>query len=366
MRFSKYFKVFLLLTFLSFFLSCDDSESTKISAEAPRISVILVDAPGDFEEVNVEIVDVMIKMDNNNNDDDGWMSLEAESGTVNLLDFTGGFSKVLVDRFPVPEGELSQMRLVLGDGNTIVIKDENDEDETFDLKTPSGQQSGLKVKVNTQIEEGFAYDFILDFDVEKSVVIAGNSGNIILKPVLYASAEVNSGIIQGMVSPSDLPSMASVLVDDMGTPETEDDFVISAYTDDMGKFALWGVPEGTYDVVIAPKDETSGYDNTIVQDVSVTKGDITVIDETIVLSLKPASIKGTVSGLVGDITASVSLNDTNSTSVSTATDGAYSIENIAPGDYKVTFSAPGYITQEVDVTLLPEEEKVIDITLVAE
>lgn len=366
MKFFKYSKLFLSLAVLTVFFSCDDSESNKVSATAPTISVRLVDAPGDFEEVNVEIVDVMIKMDDDSDDDNGWTSLNAESDIVNLLDFTGGISKVLVDRFPVPEGELTQMRLVLGDGNTIVIKDENDEDETFDLKTPSGQQSGLKVKINTEIQEGFAYDFILDFDVEKSIVIAGNSGNIILKPVLYASAEINSGIIEGMVSPSDVPVMASVLVDDMGTPETDDDFVISAYTDDTGKFALWGVPAGTYDVVITPMDDDSDYADVVVEDVTVLTGEVTVIADTIELSLKPATVMGNVSGLATDVVATVAINDTDATSVNTDASGAYSIENIVPGDYKITFSATGYVTQEIDVTLEPGEEKELDVTLVLE
>src|SRR5690606_15300431 len=125
--------------------------------------------------------------------------------TVNLLDFTGGVSKVLVDRFPIPAGTLKQMRLVLGDGNSIVIENNEGTDEEFGLKTPSAQQSGLKLKTNAVIEEGFTYDFVLDFDVEKSIVMAGDSDDIILKPVLYLSTEVSSGIIEGTITPTDVP-----------------------------------------------------------------------------------------------------------------------------------------------------------------
>src|SRR5690606_40451469 len=102
-------------------------------------------------------------------------------------------------------------------------------------------------------------NFVLDFDVDKSIVMAGDSDNIILKPVLYLSTEVSSGIIEGTITPTDVPSTASVLVDDKGTPETEDDFVISALTDLTGAFALWGVPAGTYEVVVTPLDGESDY-----------------------------------------------------------------------------------------------------------
>ncbi len=357
-------KLIIPIFLLGVLFSCDDNKSSDIAVNQPTISVRLVDAPGNYEAVNVQIVDVMIKMNNDNDDDNGWISLEANSEIVNLLDFTGGFSKVLVERFPIPAGTLSQMRLILGDGNTIVIKGENDENETFDLKTPSAQQSGLKLKVNTTIEEGFTYDFILDFDVEKSIVKAGNSGNIILKPVLYVSAEASSGIIEGLVSPNNVPSMVSVLVDDNGTPQTDDDFVITAYTNVVtGAFSLWGVPAGTYEVIATPIDDTSDYSYGNVIDVVVTKGEVIKITDPITLMLKTGSISGTISGLAEGVVATISINNDVSTSVETNIDGVYIFEKVMPGDYKVTISAEGYVSQEFIISLEPAETEVINATL---
>ncbi|GGK14240.1 hypothetical protein GCM10007962_05620 [Yeosuana aromativorans] len=345
-----------------------------MSAEAPTISVKLVDAPGDYDAVNVEIVDVMIKMDDDSDSESGWMSLNAEAGSVNLLDFTGGISKVLVDRFPIPAGTLSQMRLVLGDGNTIVIRNDADEPETFDLKTPSAQQSGLKLKVNTTIEEGFTYDFILDFNVEKSIVNAGNSGNIILKPVLNVSTEVSSGIIEGTIEPNDVPSMVSVLVDDMGTEDTSDDFVISANTDDTGAFALWGVPAGAYDVVATPLDSESDYAEGTAMGVTVVNGETTTIADPIQLTMKPGSISGDVTN---DIVVSVTVKDKDSGDVVATMDsnetGEFLFEDIPTGTYIVTISATGFVSQDytkdgsIDVVVTSNTETVLDpITLVAE
>lgn len=367
MSIMKKLKLIIPFLFLTIFVSCNDNNSSEVNKGEPTISIRLVDGPGDYEAVNVEIVDVMIKMDNDNDDDNGWMSLEANNEIVNLLEFTGGFSKVLVERFPIPAGTLSQMRLVLGDGNTIVIKDSNNEDEEFALKTPSAQQSGLKLKVNTEIEEGFTYDFVLDFDVEKSIVRAGNSGNIILKPVLYVSAEASSGIIEGKISPIDVPSVASVLVDDNGTPEIDDDFIITAFTDTVtGEFALWGVPAGTYDVIVKPVDEVSDYSYGSATDVSVSNGEITTISEPIELMLKTATVSGTVSGLADGIAANVSINDTALTTVQTDSNGVYEINEIVPGNYTVTISASGYVSQEFMISLDPDEQEVVNATLVLE
>jgi hypothetical protein len=257
------------------------------------------------------------------------------------------------------------MRLVLGNGNTIVIKNQNNENEEFELKTPSAQQSGLKLKVNTLIEEGYTYDFVLDFDVAKSIVHAGNSGNIILKPVLYVKAEANSGIIKGMVSPMDVPSMASVLVDDNGTPETEDDFIISAFTDSMGAFALWGVPAGTYEVVVTPLDETSDYTSGSALGVIVNNGQTTTIANAIELQLKPGSISGDVTN---NIVVTVTLKAKDTTEIIATMDsnanGEFLLENVPTGTYIVTVSAAGFISQEIEADVIPNTETILaDITL---
>ncbi|UKM65703.1 DUF4382 domain-containing protein [Flavobacteriaceae bacterium GSB9] len=363
----------LKLTFLSMllvsFFGCEDkANSGGATGVQPTISVRLVDAPGDYKAVNVEVVDVMIKMDDDSEDENGWMSLDAQNETVNLLDFTGGISKVLVDKFPIPAGTLSQMRLVLGDGNTIVMENDAEEDVEYDLKTPSAQQSGLKLKVNSVIEEGYTYDFILDFDVEKSIVMAGNSDNIILKPVLNLSTEVNSGIIEGSVSPSDVPAMASVIVDDKGNDNPEDDDVISAYTDETGAFALWGVPGGTYDVIISPVDEASDYASGMATGVDVVNGETTTIAEPIILMLKPGNITGTVLELPEGVVATASVM-VEGVAVSDETDetGVFLIEGIPEGDYTLLVSAEGYVSQEINVSVVANDTKTVDdITLVAE
>lgn len=373
MKTFKNLKLFLPLLFIAFLLSCNDSESSGINKSAPTISIKLVDNPGDFSAVLVDVKDVMIKMDDDNDDESGWISLEANSKVINLLDLTGGVNEVLVDRFPIPVGTLKQMRLVLGDNNTIDIENDAEEIITHDLKTPSGQQSGLKLKVGAVIEEGFTYDYIIDFDVEKSIVIAGNSGNIILKPVLYVSTEVTSGIIEGTVSPNDVPSVVSVLVDDMGTEETDDDFIITANTDENGAFALWGVPGGTYDVVATPIDSESDYTNGNALGVMVTNGEITTITDPIELQLKPGSISGDVTN---DMVVTVTVKDSGDNIVATQDsneNGEFLIEDIPVGTYTVTIDADGYVAQiyskdgSSDVVVVAQTETVLDaVTLVAE
>lgn len=254
----KWFGFLVVLILASSLQNCSDSNDNQ-----SKITVRLADAPGDYDQVNVEVLDVLIKS-NTDSDESGWISIgNGMPKIVNLLDLTGGVNLLLADSI-VPSGRLGQIRLLLGDDNTIV-KD----GATFPLRTPSGQQSGLKLLVNTTLQPDYTYDFLIDFDVEKSVVVqAGNSGIYNLNPVLRVTTNVNSGAIKGSVLPSTVQSLASIQVN--GT-------TISAYTNNDGFFQLNGVPPGTYTLTITP-DPASGLAVKTVENVSVTKGQTTMLD----------------------------------------------------------------------------------------
>ena len=287
-----------------------------------RFSIKLVDAPGDYDKVVVDVIDVKIKMNDDSDGEGGWESVPTNAGQYDLLELTGGESAILVDDYEVLAGELSQIRLVLGDEN-YVVKD----DEEFELKTPSAQQSGLKLIVNQEVEGGYYYSFVLDFDVSKSVVDAGNSDNIILKPVINASLEAASGIIEGAISPSDFVTEVSVMVDG----ET-----ITSYAtpENSGVFRIYGVPEGTYDLTITP-DPESIYAGQVIS-VDVVNGQVTNVG-TIELELLPGSITGIILNEGLAVEASVMV-DGSTVTVSTNESGVFLLENIPVGTYTVTLT----------------------------
>ena len=328
MKTFKRLNLFIVSLLLLTFYNCTNDSNGSINQNdgMAHLSIKLVDSPGDYDQVFVDVQDVMIKMNDNSDGNDGWVSTGATPGEYDLLQLTGGQNAVLVDDYTVLAGELSQIRLVLGDNN-YVVKDGME----YPLKTPSAQQSGLKLKVNQTVEAGYLYAFVLDFDVSKSIVDAGNSGNIILKPVINASLEAASGIIQGVISPSDFQTEVSVMVD--GEPITS-----YANTENGGAFMLYGVPEGTYDLTITPDPSTNYIPQTM--SVDVTNGQITDVG-TIELQ-QYGAITGTIldggSPVVG-ATVSVMVG-TDVVTADTDDSGMFLLENIPPGSYTVTISPP--------------------------
>ena len=260
-NFKKLIKVICLLFFTAAFFGCDSDTTT--TDETARVIIRLVDAPGDFDEVNIDIQDILIKQNDDSDDDNGFTSISnGNTGVVNLLEFTGGNSMLLAD-IALPPGELNQIRLLLGDNNTVVI-----EGDSSELSTPSAQQSGLKLQVKETLEAGITYNFTIDFDVARSIVVqAGNSGRFNLRPVLRVITEATSGAIEGQVNPSDVQVMVEVTVGE----ET-----ISTFTNENGAFLLAGVPEGTYAVTFTP-DETSELSPVTIENVEVVNGETTTI-----------------------------------------------------------------------------------------
>lgn len=236
---------FLLLSI--FWLACSEDNQTA------KLEVRLTDAPGDYEEVNIDIQSVEINSSDGNS---GWTTLDVESGVYNILELTNGLDTLLATA-ELPAGRISQIRLILGNENSVKVNG-----ETKPLSTPSAQQSGLKLNLNATLTEGITYTITLDFDAARSIVVKGN-GTYSLKPVIRAIETSTSGAIKGTVTPLEAAPAVFAIV---GT-----DTVATAYTDDVGKFILRSLPAGSYTVSFDPK---TGYLPQQKEGVTVTLGNV--------------------------------------------------------------------------------------------
>ena len=86
-----------------------------------RLTVYLTDAPADYDAVNIEVVGIQVKASSDPGEG-GWTTMPMAVSPVvyNLLEFTNGMD-TLLSTFELPAGKISQLRLILGDNNTIVV-----------------------------------------------------------------------------------------------------------------------------------------------------------------------------------------------------------------------------------------------------
>lgn len=152
------------------FISCKkDKEDTT------TLNVRLTDEPTAFDEVNVDIKEVMVKFakDTTNN---GWVTLATKPGIYNLLAYQNGVDTLLATgTFPVQV--VKEIRFILGPNNTI-----KDGGVVYPLVIPSGSESGLKIKFSKDLRATLE-TVIIDFDAALSIQKEG-TGDYKLRPVL--------------------------------------------------------------------------------------------------------------------------------------------------------------------------------------
>jgi hypothetical protein len=255
--------LFVLLSLAAFTLaSCNKEEGTT------SMVVRLTDSPGDYEKVNIDLLSVQIHT-NTGDQDDGWQTMDSNPGIYDLLTLTNGVESVIADD-TYPTGRISQLRLILGDNNSVVV-----DGIEYPLKVPSGSESGLKVQIHADLVEGIDYSVLIDFDAAKSVVETGASDKYILKPVIKAITEALDGAVKGTVLPAELGVAVYAI---SGTDTLSTSYAIENNSD----FFLGGLADGSYTISFDPGD-LSGYQGIVMENVSVTLGEVNDLGETVLI-----------------------------------------------------------------------------------
>lgn len=248
--------ILLIAGMLLFITGCGTNSDTNMGSMEVRLHDAPIDS-ADAVNVNIERVEI-----NREGSEEGWTTISEPQQTYNLLDLTNGAYAVLGDT-TLEAGTYQQIRLILSDtGHNIVI-----DGKTYDMKVPSGPQTGVKLNVNAEIQEDITYTLLLDFDAGRSVVEAGQNNpavSYLLKPVIRATNQAETGNISGTVSPADAePEVFAIANGD----------TLSATIADTasGEFKLIGLEGGSYDVSIDPRNDA--YQSAEQTGVTVTEGE---------------------------------------------------------------------------------------------
>ncbi len=202
-----------------------------------ELSILLVDAPGDFQAVNIAVkrVEAHLEADGKSR----WEVVADQPGTYDLLTLCNGVSAVLAGA-TMPAGSYGQLRLLVGRGSHVVV-----DGQSHPLTIPGGSSSGIKLDHAFAIEPGRTCELIMDFDAARSIHRTGGGGYI-LAPVIRVMAAAASGSISGGVQPAFLAPKVMAIA---GT-----DTIQTRADPTSGGFMLTPLPAGTYSVVVDASD----------------------------------------------------------------------------------------------------------------
>ena len=255
LRHYPFINIFLGLLCLLFLNQCSQSHENLLS----KLKISLVDSPGDYEQVNIEITEAQIKLKGGD-----WTTLTGfKQGVYNLLDYTSGNELILTDQ-DMPSALIEKIRLILGANNSVVIAG-----SSYLLNIPSGQESGVIILVNQMLEPGKDIKLLIDFDASRSVV-KSVAGIYLLRPLITAYTESSTGSIAGNVFPEELNIAVQV--------NSNNKIVATSYSPKgTSSFIVSGLPEGVYMVIFDPGSESGYQQYSTEENIVVQKGKQTSI-----------------------------------------------------------------------------------------
>jgi len=232
-------KTFLLIVpFLALTISCLNDSSNENRA---LINVYLIDAPGDFDQVWLEIQGVEVfSQSGNSSSSQEWIPMDyiPLSNNVNVSSLIAN-SQLILGRTEVPLGNITQIKLIFGTNHFLV----NDEVQ-IPLEFSSAEQLETIIDVNYNLEGAKSYDIFLDINLAKSIKTdPANTENFIFDPVIRSFTTDAMAEITGRVSPVDAqPFIHAILGED----------TVSTLTNSSGNFSFKGLQAGEYKIYIQP------------------------------------------------------------------------------------------------------------------
>jgi hypothetical protein len=310
-----------------------------------RIVVRLVDAPGDFQEINVDVQKVEIHSTTG-----GWITLSQPNEVVNLLSLTNGVAKTLADT-TIPAGTYEQMRLLLGSNNTVKVNG-----TVYPLVVPSGLQTGIKLPLSFTVAANTTKDVFIDFNGQKSVFVHGTgNGEYILRPVVRAFDQLATGAVKGVLTDAatNLPLAGVTVMAEEVTTTSVPDVARTVTTLADGSYVLDLLDvDHTFHVVSQPVAGSTSY-------LAKASGPFTITAAAPVLDYSAAFTSvAQAGGISGAITPTATVNDVDTVTALQVLDGgdgarpyvirfangvvagtpaaeSYSVPNLPPGAFSV-------------------------------
>lgn len=253
------FKALLLLIFPILILSCKEFDDNQKAL----VNILLIDAPAQWDSVIVEIQGVELEFVPNGREGEIqkiFLPYELGDKQIDISLLVGGRA-LSVARSEMQLGVISGISLRLGPRNSLYQGDNR-----FPLELPQGIEDFFQT-LSIRLEQGYSYDIVLDFDLEKSIRVTNPSPlTLDFNPTISAYSSIGKSNLTGSISPTELRPVIFAIQEADST---------STHTNASGNF-LFRLNPGTYDVFIDPKDNR--YFSDTIRGVVIEPGKATPLD----------------------------------------------------------------------------------------
>ncbi len=270
--------------------ACGKSSSSDngTTPQTAALSVMVTDAPGDFDHVYITVKKVLLHLKEEaepSQNANEWVGAVLNPPvTLDLLNLGSGSNlQSLLDNVSLPAGAYKQIRLFLAPTyavnppaghayyNEIVTAGST---TAVPLRIPDADD-GIQVLGSFTLTSGSTLRLAIDFDAGDDIIDFNNGQEYILKPRLTYFDLDNAGAIVGQIHTNGTPTIAPRFVikaEKLNADGTYHMVHRSAAPDATGKFVLYPVSAATatatYDVLV----RGIGYQTTIIKGVPVSRG----------------------------------------------------------------------------------------------
>jgi hypothetical protein len=351
--------------------------------DAGFLKLAMTDAPAcGYSRIDVTVQKVRVHPSSTAADGDtGWAEVVLASPLrIDLLSLTNGLVLEL-GQVMLPVGKYRQMSLVLAsNGATTPLANAVTPVGLAEaaLAIPASLQGGLKIPIDIDIVKNQITDYVIDFDACNSVLRLGAPGSYQLSPQYSVIRRVSTTgqLVAGYVATTLDLSTTRISLQSSGT------IVRSTAPDATGRFVLYPVPAGTYDLVVSalgrvpavitgvPASDTASTSiNTIAAPIDPPPSATQTVTGTVSTTTTPVDARVAIvkpyaggpnvviagapaNGTTGALAYTVSSQAPVRAAFSAGTPPAFSTDNTAPtGRYTVAVTAGGTTkTADVDAT----------------
>lgn len=165
MRFFNNSKALLISLLVIMLLTSCSKEDESSPIENSLVNVKLYGTQTQLNRFNLDILDVELRVLEDETDPNAWLSLNAiNTGIHDLTDFTDNQVITLVDFEQVPSEFVYTIKLVLGDNNTVV---KNNIEYVVSIESEYGNAS-VNV-IEKQLVENKLYEFTIELNIDESL-----------------------------------------------------------------------------------------------------------------------------------------------------------------------------------------------------